>query len=298
MANPFTIRIFVPEGDPESIRIIDRLTSTGIFYAFPRAKWEAIKNRSEMDYAGVYFLSGYENSEDELPTVYVGQADVIKNRIEQHLKKKEFWDKAVIFVSANKLNSTHAKWLEHALVKRAFEAKRSKLDNGNSPQEPNISESEKAEMNVFLEEIYQTLPLVGLRAFEIPKAVLNQPSSLGVSKKDTIVVPAQKEGFDRVFLGENAWYAIRIAGGMLGNIKYIAAYQTNPVSAVTHYAKVERIEPYGEEGKYKLVFSEPAKLLDRPVPFGNTRTGSMQASRYTSFETLNKAKQVSDLFTQ
>ncbi len=296
MANPFTIRIFVPEGDPESIRIIDRLTSTGIFYAFPRAKWESIKNRPEMDYAGVYFLSGYENSEDELPTVYVGQADVIKNRIEQHLKKKEFWDKAVVFVSANKLNSTHAKWLEHALVKRALEAKRSKLDNGNSPQEPNISESEKAEMNVFLEEIYQTLPLVGLRAFEIPKAILNQPASLGVSKKNTIVVPAQKEGFERVFLGENAWYAIRIAGGMLGNIKYIAAYQTNPVSAVTHYAKVERIEPYGEEGKYKLVFSEPARLLDRPVPFGSTKMGSMQASRYTSFEMLNQAKQVSDLF--
>lgn len=296
MSNPFTIRIFVPEGDPEGVRIIDRLSSTGIFYAFPRTKWESIKNRAEMDYAGVYFLSGYENPEDELPTVYVGQADVIKNRIEQHLKKKEFWDKAVLFVSANKLNSTHAKWLEHALIRRALEAKRSKLDNGNSPQEPNISEAERAEMNVFLEEIYQTLPLVGLRAFEIPKAVTGIAISMESNNKDTIVVPAQKEGFERVFLGESVWYAVRIAGGMLGNIKYIAAYQTAPVSAVTHYAKVERIEPYGEEGKYKLVFSEPAQLLEKPIPFGNTKMGSMQASRYTSFDVLNKAKQVSDLF--
>ena len=41
---------------------------------------------------------------------------------------------------------------------------------------------------------------------------------------DTIIVPAQKEGFEKVFLGENCWYAIRISGGMLQNIKRIAGY--------------------------------------------------------------------------
>ena len=31
--------------------------------------------------------------------------------------------------------------------------------------------------------------------------------------------------------------------GMLPRIKYIAGYQTNPVSAITRYARVDRIEP-------------------------------------------------------
>lgn len=295
MTKPFTIRIFVPEGDPEGIRIIDRLSSTGKFYAFPRSKWEELRTRAEMGYSGVYFLSGYANPEDELPTIYVGQADIIRNRIEQHLKKKEFWDRAVVFVSENKLNSTHAKWLEHALIKKALEANRSKLDNGNSPQEPNISESEKAEMNVFLEEIYQTLPLVGIRAFEIPKAIAGTQLKTEKDSKDTIVVPAQKEGFDRVFLGQNEWFSIRISGGMLDDIKYIAAYQTQPISAITHYASVDRIVPW-EEGKYKLIFSEPAKKLESPIPFGDMKIGSMQAPRYTRFELLKTAKQISDLF--
>ena len=44
------------------------------------------------------------------------------------------------------------------------------------------------------------------------------------SDPDTIIVPAQKEGFERVFLRENCWYAIRISGGMLEKIKWIAAY--------------------------------------------------------------------------
>lgn len=298
MSNPFTIRIYVPEGDPEGVRIIDRLSSTGIFFAFPRTKWEELKSRKELTNAGIYILSGYAGSDDELPTIYVGQADNVRNRIEQHDKNKDFWDKAIVFVSANKLNSAHAKWLEYALVKRAQEVNQSILENGNSPQEPTISESERADMHVFLNEIYQTLPLAGLRAFEMPKTVARPEAKHESSKgeKDTIVVPAQKEGFDEVFIGENAWYAIRISGGMLDKIKYIAAYQTLPVSAVTHIAPVERIEPYGEEGKYKLIFSEPAKELDTPIPVADAPRGMMQSIRYTNHDKFKTAKKVAELF--
>lgn len=298
MANPFTIRIFVPKGDPEGVRIVDRLSSTGIFFAFPRNKWGEVKDRSELSYAGIYILSGYAKSEDELPTIYVGQADSVRKRIEQHIRSKDFWDRAVIFVSANKLNATHAKWLEYALVKRAAEASRSILENGNNPQEPTISESERADMRVFLTEIYQTLPLVGLRAFEIPQSVVRplEKSHVTNNAKDTLVVPAREDGFKEVFLGQNEWYAVRLAGGMLEKIKYVAAYQTNPVSAVTHWAPVAKIEPYGEEGKYKLIFAEPAHQLEKPIVYGDAPRGYMQGLRYTSHNKLKIAKKVTELF--
>jgi hypothetical protein len=295
MSNPFTIRIYVPEGDPEGLRIIDRQSSPSKFFAFPRNKWEQIKNRPELTGAGIYILTGYSNPEDELPTVYVGQADTISTRINQHIRTKDFWDKGIIFAS-NTINSTHAKWLEYSLIKRVNEANRSIVENGNNPQEPTISEAEKAEMQVFLTEIYQTLPLAGLRAFEIPKAVSKPLKETPTNEKDTIVVPAQKEGFERVFLGENAWYAIRIGGGNLNKIKYIASYQTQPISAVTYYAPIERIEPYGEEGKYKIIFSEPAKKLNKEIPYGDAPMGYMQGTRYTNFEKLKTAKEVKDLF--
>ena len=85
-----------------------------------------------------------------------------------------------------------------------------------------------------------------------------------------------------LFLGENAWFAIRISDGMLPKIKYIAAYQTQPVSAITHVAPVARIEPYGESGKYKLIFSEPARQIS-PIPFGDAPSGAMQGSRYSTY---------------
>ncbi len=297
MADPFTIHIFVPEGDPEGIRIINRLSSTGVFFVFPRRKWEELRGRQELSQAGIYILSGYAEPEDELPTIYIGQADIIRNRIDLHIKDKDFWDKAVIFVSANRINSAHARWLEYALIKRAVEVNRSKLENGNIPREPSISEADKADMKVFLKEIYQTLPLVGINAFEMPQTVA-RPSIEKQQKgeKDTIVVPAKEDGFKKVFLGENAWWAVRISGGMLKKIKYIAVYQTAPVSAITHFAPVDSIETYGEDGKYKIIFSEPARELEKPIPFGDSPRGLMQGPKYTSFEKLKTAKKVADLF--
>ena len=67
---------------------------------------------------------------------------------------------------------------------------------------------------------------------------------------DTIVVPANEEGFNDVFLGENCWYAIRISSSMIDRIKYIAGYQTSPISAITYYAEVTKIEKYKDSGKY------------------------------------------------
>lgn len=305
MADPFTIRIFVPDGDPEGVRLIDRMNWTGLGLVFPRAKWLEVRQRPELQRTGIYILVGYSSQDDDLPTLYIGQADGVRGRIESHYTGKDFWDWAAVFVSnSGGLNRAHVTWLEYALVKRANEAKRCHLDNGNSPQEPALSEAEKADTRAFLKEILQILPLVGLRAFEIPKAVAVPqavdpavaPQPKG-AKPDTIIVPAQKEGFEKVFLGEDCWYSIRISGGMLDKIKYVAAYQTQPVSAITHYAPVASIEPYGEGAKYKLIFSEKAKPIG-PIPFADASQGAMQGPRYTSFAKLQTAQKLSHLLTK
>ncbi|MBI4339017.1 MAG: GIY-YIG nuclease family protein [Chloroflexi bacterium] len=304
MADPFTIRIFVPDGDPEGLRLIDRMNWTGTGVTFPRTKWSEVRQRTEFQRTGVYILVGPtgEGNEPELPTLYIGQADNVRNRIENHMQDKVFWDKGIVFVSTSGgLNRAHVTWLEYALVKRASETHRCHLDNGNIPQEPALTEAEKADTGGFLKEILQILPLVGLLALEFPKPVAVPAAASPAARPrtplatlDTVVVPAQKDGFERVFLGEDCWYAIRIGGGMLDKIKYIAAYQTQPVSAITHYAPVARIEPYGEEGKYKLIFSEKAKPIG-PIPFGDAPQAAIQSPRYASFAKLQTAKKLTDL---
>jgi hypothetical protein len=307
MPEAFTIRIFVPDGDPQGVKIVERMNWTGVGLAFPRSTWPQMKKRSEFAKAGVYILVGTaEGTADDLPTVYVGQGEEIATRIESHYGSKDFWDWGYAFVSnGNPLNRAHTTWLEHALISRADKAKRSHMDNGTLPNEPKLSESERADTEGFLRELLRILPLLGVGLFQKPEPVA-VPGSGGVptppigpavpsDERDTVIVPARAEGFKDVFLGENAWYAIRIGGGMLDRIKYIAAYQSAPVSAITHVAPVKQIEPYGDEGKYRLVFSEPAKQIG-PIPIGNAPAGSMQGPRYTSLKRLQAAKRVTDLF--
>lgn len=301
MGEAFTIRVFVPDGDPEGVKIVERLNWTGVGVAFPRSTWPQLSRRPEFGRAGVYVLTGSaEGTSDDLPTVYVGQGEEIGQRIATHFQEKVFWDWGYAFVSnGNPLNRAHTTYLEHALLQRATKAQRCHLDNGNLPKEPGLSESEKADTEGFLREMLRILPLLGVRVFEKPEPVgvggSGSPGPARPDDRDTVVVPAQQEGFQEVFLGQHCWYAIRIGGGMLDKIKYIAAYQSNPVSAITHVAPVKQIEPYGDEGKYRLIFAEPAQKIG-PIPFGDAPSGSMQGPRYTSLAKLRAAKKVSDLF--
>jgi hypothetical protein len=302
----FTIRIFVPDGDPDGVRFIDRMASTGLAISFPRAQWPQIRSRPEFERAGIYVLTGYAASDADLPTLYIGQGDGVLDRIDSHFEKKVFWDWGFAFVtktSNSGFNRAHITWLEHMLIMRAAKAGRSHLDNGNTPGEPTLSEADKADTKLFLKEILQVLPLVGLRAFEVPVPVAtpntlpptNSSMPTTTDEADTVIVPAQKDGFDRVFLGQHVWWQIRIGGGMISKIKYIAAYQSQPISAITHVAPVASIEPYGEDGKYKLIFSEPAKPIG-PIPFADAPSGAMQGPRYTTYAKLITAKKVADLF--
>ena len=306
MAEPYTIRILVPDGNPEGVKIVDHLNWTGVGVALARKEWSRWKSRPEFRRAGVYVLIGAaEENDDELPTVYVGQGDEIGTRIESHVAGKDFWDWCYAFVSkdSNALNRAHITWLEHSLIQYAIKAGRCHLDNGTEPKEPTLAESEKVDTQGFLREMLRILPLLGVHIFQKPVAVVNtgkppDPQTISGGDdsdlRDTVVVPAHEEGFKRVFLGENSWYAIRISGGMLERIKYIASYRVAPISAVTHYAKVLRIEPYGDGGKYKVVFSGPAIALDVPLKYAGGQ-GGLQGPRYTSFSKLLSAKKFGDL---
>jgi hypothetical protein len=304
MGEPYSIRIFVPDGDPEGAKIVDMLNWTGIGIAFPRSGWHSFRGRPEFRRSGVYILIGpAEGTDDDLPTVYVGQTDEIGARIETHEGKKDFWDWGYAFISnANPLNRAHTAWLEHSLILLANEANRCHLANGNQPKEPGLSEPDRADTQGFLREMLRVLPLLGVRVFEKPAAVstpaesTSPPTLVPNDDRDTVVVPAQEPGFTDVFIRGNSWDAIRISGGMREKIKYIAAYQTTPIRAVTHYAPVERIEPYGDSGKFRLIFKEPAKELPQRIPFADAPQASMRSPRYTKFSALMSAKRLMDLF--
>ena len=305
--DPFSLRLFMPHGDPDGVRIVDRMNWTGKAIAFPRDQWPRVRGREELQGSGVYILVGPpDEAPDDAPElVYVGQSETLSKRIARHEFKKAFWQRCVIFVSThdNGLNRAHTLWLEHALWMRALEAGQYTLENLSQLGQPSVSEAETADLEAFLSEILRILPLVNISGFEKRRAIVPGPINTGVSGKpgtslpseqDTIIVPARAEGFNAVFLGENSWYAIRVSGRMLERLKWVTAYQVNPVQAITHVAPIQYIEPFGDAGKYRLVFAEPARAIP-PIPFGDAPSGAMQGPRYTTKAALDAASTVADL---
>jgi len=166
MARPTNIRIFLADGTPEGLRIIEKSNWTGRGFDFARADWTRVRGRTDFAKPGVYVLMG--PADDGGAIVYIGEADELRARLNMHHAALDFWTRAIAFVSKDEnLNKAGVKYLESRLVGLAVSAKRAQLRNGNIPNPPFLSEADQAEAEGFLEEMLPIYPLLGLSAFEI-----------------------------------------------------------------------------------------------------------------------------------
>ena len=172
MSTPFSLRIFVADGDPDGLRIVEKSNWIGKALVFPRALLPQVKARPELAQTGVYLLLG-PRPDGEGDMLYVGEGDPIRPRLERHYAEKDFWTRAIGFTTttAGQLNKAHVQFLESRLIALARAAKRMPLDNANQPTEPSLSEADRADMEVFLGHMLGMLPVLGVHAFEqAPKA--------------------------------------------------------------------------------------------------------------------------------
>lgn len=162
----FSVRIFIPSGEPEGLRLVEKSNWTGQGLVFPRALYADVRQRPELKRTGVYLLWGPAET-GQLPRLYVGEGDAVLPRLDQHAKQKDFWTHAVVFTSKDQnLNKAHVQYLEARLVQLAKDAKRAELDNGNVPQLPALSEADAADAEAFLLDLLLCLPLMGAPFFE------------------------------------------------------------------------------------------------------------------------------------
>jgi hypothetical protein len=168
MSTPYSIRMFLPDGDPDGLRLIEKSNWTGLGVVFSRSGYKDALKREEFQRTGVYVLVG-PSEESSLPTVYIGEGDPVRPRLDSHYAKKDFWNWGVFFVTSNQsLNKAHAKYLESRLIQLAKDAKQCNLDNSNDSTRPNLSEADIADMESFIQDMLKVFPLVGLSVFEKP----------------------------------------------------------------------------------------------------------------------------------
>lgn len=164
-ARPTSIRIFLADGTPEGLRVVEKSNWTGRAVVANRSQLGRALARSEMAQPGVYVLTGF--TDDGAAKLYVGEADALGERIKQHVSGKEFWTRVVAFTSTNEgLNKANVRYLESRLLALAKTANQWALDNGTFPAPPPLSEADRADAEWFLAEMLVIFPLLGIDAFE------------------------------------------------------------------------------------------------------------------------------------
>jgi hypothetical protein len=154
-----TIKLFLPRGDAKSIRTAELSNWTGKAIAAPRTELDDLLNREELDKSGVYILIGTDPLSG-LPHAYIGEAEIVRDRIKQH-KTKDFWVSAVVFVSKDEnLTKAHIRYLEGRLISEAKQVARFTLENGQAGGSK-LPECDREDMEVFLSRIRQLLPVLG-----------------------------------------------------------------------------------------------------------------------------------------
>lgn len=160
-----TIKIFLIDGDPNGRLSCELSNWTGKAYKIPRIKVKECTDRSDLTSTGVYLLFGKDDEGKD--QVYIGEAESTLKRLTQHLNQKDFWNETIVFISKDEnLNKAHIKYLENRLHDIAKKAKRYKIENTSTPTLSSISESDRAEMEEFIENIKLLVNTLGHKVFE------------------------------------------------------------------------------------------------------------------------------------
>lgn len=154
-----TIKLFLPTGDAKGLRTAEISNWTGKALAAPRTELDQLVAREECEKTGVYLLTGRDPLTDA-PHAYIGEAEIIRERLKQH-RGKEFWVSVVVFVSKDEnLTKAHVRYLESRLLADARKVGRFTLEQ-NEATGSKLPESDREDMEVFLARVRQLLPVLG-----------------------------------------------------------------------------------------------------------------------------------------
>lgn len=155
------LEIIFHNGEPEGIRIYMRHLSTIKAFVIPRIYLNEAKKLTGVDNPGVYFLINDDTG--SLSKLYIGQTRNGISRLDDHNAKKDFWNKAILFLADSQhftLNIISG--LEKYAIQKAIDANRYQVDNKAVPKYK-ISEYDEPLVEEIYEEIEFIMATLGFR---------------------------------------------------------------------------------------------------------------------------------------
>jgi len=178
--NESVITLILKDGNPTGIIECNVDEWFGISYKIPRNRLKELSKLKCVNNTGVYILFGKdEDTSDDI--AYIGEAEDIYNRLQQHNQKKDFWNECIVFMSENNsLNKAHIKYIEHELFHLAKDTKRYIVQNDKNPTKSSLGSADVIRANKFIEKVRLITSIFGYRLFDskITKEELNNNENI------------------------------------------------------------------------------------------------------------------------
>lgn len=171
---PLTVHINIPDGNANGVWIVDRDPDwKGFVVVCPQACFETARLMKQFNQPGVYILYKQGLPGNPFPKIYIGHADPIKERLNNHYAnpKKDWWEKVFICIgdSGGKLNRAHMQYLESRMIQMAKLANLcDHSENIVMPKLPGFSTQDVQIVDDFLPKLLFVLHVLGLNIFVTP----------------------------------------------------------------------------------------------------------------------------------
>lgn len=160
-----TIQLYLVDGAPNGLIVASIHGWTGSVLVASQATFDRLLARAEMDRTGIYILHGPDPDNPLGARAYIGEADIVQDRIGRSAGTREFWESAVVITTSDDaLTKGHVRYLEARLIEMTRTAGRVALDNDQKPSSDRrrLPEADKANMEAFLANLKIILPVIGL----------------------------------------------------------------------------------------------------------------------------------------
>jgi hypothetical protein len=161
-----SIRIYLKDGTVTGIKFGEVVNQTIQCISCPRLRVNELANYSESNRPGVYFLFGEDEQTGEAKA-YIGEAENVYSRLQDHISRKDFWNEVIFFVSKDEnLTKSHVKYLESRIIQTAFSTKRYRIENLNLAQQASLPAADRDAMEEFLTYVKLLIGVFGHKLLE------------------------------------------------------------------------------------------------------------------------------------
>ena len=227
-----SINIFLPDGDPDGVKMAQIAMSTIQAIAFRRNQLRRVRDTfPEIERPGVYVLIGADETEPGRLLGYIGESEGVGGRLATHSadSARSFWNDTVVLVSKDEnLTKSHARYVEASLIRAVSDNPRWTLPNANRPSNDagKLPLPDRVAMDEFID---QTKTLVGARGWDLFQVVRGPVAPAAqAAEASPSPSPAAAERFSFRGEGFDAEMKIGPSGEIIVNSGSKARLRTTP----------------------------------------------------------------------